>query len=313
MRVLVTGGLGFQGSHLTRKLLDEGHEATVLNSLSEESLKNSREFLLDARIVWGSVTDNELVKKTVREHDFVFHLAANIHVDESILDPLSYIETNVKGTFNVLEACRLEKTPLVHVSSCEVYGGSGVNLTEEFPFRPRSPYAASKASADSLCYAYSVTYDLPIVILRPANVFGPRQRSGNRGALIPRFTSMALDDYPLLIYGSGSQSRSYIYIEDLVRAYIHVFEHFHEYVCPQVFNVSGGEDVSVNTVVELLGKCLGKRLEVEHAASRAGEVESFNLDSSKFNSTGFAVVNTFVGGLAKYVEWRSLSRFCIGN
>ena len=144
MRVLVTGGAGFQGSHLVAHWLEAGHDVTVLNTYSEAA---ERSLTRDARVVWGSVTDKEIVHKTARGQDVIVHLAARISVDESIAAPESILAVNVMGTFNVLEAVRETGARLVYASSCEAYGYGKPQVTEKSELRPHSPYAASKAAA----------------------------------------------------------------------------------------------------------------------------------------------------------------------
>ena len=151
MRVLVTGGAGFQGSHIIKHLVQGGHQVTVLNTPSIEAERNIASFAKDISIVWGSVTDRDIVSKSIRDMDLILHLAAQINVDESIDSALSFIEVNVLGTYNVLEGVRKYGCRLIYASSCEVYGYSGASLVkEDAELRPHSPYAASKASADSM-------------------------------------------------------------------------------------------------------------------------------------------------------------------
>ena len=166
----------------------------------------------DITIVWGSVTDSEIVEKTVRDQDVVFHLAARINVDESIKAPRSFLEVNVFGTYNVLEAVRRHECRLIHASTCEVYGESDTNLAaESHSLEPHSPYAASKAGADRLCFAYWRTYQTEVTIVRPCNIFGPGQKSGVGGALIPIFVERGLSNQPLLVFGTGEQRREYMF------------------------------------------------------------------------------------------------------
>ena len=184
MKILITGGSGFQGSHLVESLLNNGHEISVLNTYSETAVSHLPKPVLNRiNLVWGSVTDKELVDKTVRGHEAVFHLAARINVDESLKDPLAFVNVNVLGTFNVLEAVRANGARLILVSSCEVYGDGhnlkeGQMLNERSELMPNSPYAASKAAADRLAYAYFKSFGVDVAIVRPFNIYGERQKSG---------------------------------------------------------------------------------------------------------------------------------------
>jgi dTDP-glucose 4,6-dehydratase len=321
MKVLVTGGAGFQGSNLCRALLDRGDCVTILNTLSDRSERNLQAFGLQAaRIVWGSITDTEAVHKAVRGHGLVFHLAANIHVDESRERPNGYYQTNVLGTLNVAEECRRNRIPLLHVSTCEVYGGCLAcrrcrdgdvrAVTEDCPLTPQSPYAASKAAADRLVYAHSLTYKMPVLILRPGNVFGPGQRHGTRGAVIPIFVQRALTDLPLYIYGDGEQRRDFIYVDDLVASYLHLASNFreqcqeHTWRGPVVFNLGSGESVSIRelakSVVRIINPLGGV---IRHREARPGEVADFPLCSVRALQAGVPKPRAFEHGLIDYIAW----------
>ena len=219
MRVLITGGAGFQGSHLTERLVRDGHAVTVLSTLSDLSQRNIAPFANDVSLVWGSVTDAEIVDKTVRDQDAVVHMAARVNVDESIDSPIVFLAVNVIGTYNVLEAARKAGTRVVLASTCEVYGSSNPSpLTECADLRPHSPYAASKAGADRLCYAYHKTYGMNVTVVRPCNIYGERQKSGRGGAVIPIFVERALAGEPLELYGSGTREQTFTYVKDVARA-----------------------------------------------------------------------------------------------
>lgn len=301
MRILVTGGLGFQGSHLSKALMDRGCYVTVLNTLSDTAHANIARFgLQSVKIVLGSVTDAEIIHKTVRHHDFVFHLAANVHVDESRERPLDYFQTNVIGTFNVAEACRRFDVPLFYASSCEVYGNQSGDLSESSPFCPASPYAASKAGAESLLFSYANTYGLPVLIARPGNVFGFGQRGGNRGAVIPRFAERAMTGKEVVIYGTGQQRRDYVYIKDLVRAYLHLLERREE--SPSIWNVGRGEQVSVREIAGKVIDFLGSCSPIRNGEERPGEVRQFAINSSKLLETGFKWKWNFDTGLHHYLS-----------
>lgn len=303
MHILVTGGLGFQGTNLCESLIKCGHHVDVFNTHSHEAVKNGKQANFYS-CIWGSITDPVSVDKAVRDHDLVFNLAGNIHVDESLLDPRAYYETNVYGTLNVVEACRKHQVKLIHVSTCEVYGGSTTVLTEESPMKPRSPYAASKAGGDSLVYAHAVSYGMEVKIVRPANVFGRFQRGGSRGALIPRFVDRALAGESLPIYGTGQQTRSYIYIKDLVKAYMFLLNLPDTKGFPQVYNVSSGAEVSVLEIAHHILEFTDDCSCLEILSGRPGEVSSFYLDSARLRKLGFSCDYSFADALSEYVEIR---------
>jgi dTDP-glucose 4,6-dehydratase len=302
MRILVTGGAGFQGRHLVAKWIGAGHDVTTLNTFSEGAEQAAAEWGPKPRIVWGSVTDKEIVLKTARDQDVVVHLAARVSVDESIAHPLDVLSVNVIGTLNVLEAVRLSGAKLIYASSCEVYGNSESLLTEESELRPQSPYAASKAAADRLCYSYHRTYGVDVTILRPCNVYGAGQKADTGGAVIPTFVNRALTGEPIKISGDGSQRREYMHVSDLVAAY----DLFLNNKNPgAVFNVGTGETVAIKDIADIVSKRLG--VNVEYQPPRPGEVEGFRLDSSKARALGFEPTMGFEEGLPHYIEWRSLA------
>ena len=300
MRVLVTGGAGFQGSNLAFQWLRGGHEVTVLNTYSEMAERAVAHLAKDARVVWGSVTDTEIVRKTVRNQDVVAHLAARISVDESIADPSSILSVNVTGTFNVLEAVRQTGARLVYASSCEAYGYAKPPVTEQSELRPHSPYAASKAAADRLCYAYYKTYDVNVIIVRPCNIYGEGQKADRGGAVIPTMVGRAIAGQPIVVAGDGRQQREYMHVSDLVAAY-DIFLNA-DGLAGEVLNVGTGETVTIQHIADVVADRLG--VAVEHGEPRPGEVPGFGLDSWKARALGFEPKVGFEEGLARYIEWR---------
>ena len=301
MKILITGGAGFQGSHIADQLVRDGHRVTVLNTLSGAAERNIQQLKDNASIVWGSITDPEIVDKTVRGQDRVIHLAARINVDESIAMPHSYLEANIMGTFNVLEAVRKQGCPLIYASSCEVYGYTGADMIDEaHDLRPHSPYAASKAGADRLCFAYWRTYGTNVIIVRPCNIYGPRQKSGADGAVISIFVERALAQEPLVVFGTGEQRREYMYVDDLVAGYKLILER--DDLEGEVINLGTGETPSVKEIAEEVSRRLGAS--IEHGPSRSGEVMGFRLDSEKAKRLGFQPRVSFQDGVARFIEWR---------
>ena len=299
MRVLITGGAGFQGSHLVEILASAGHEITVLNTYSLEAERNLRALTKEAVVVWGSVTDTEVVEKTVRGQDVVIHLAARINVDESIEAAPSFVAVNVMGTQNILEAARKHEARVLFASSCEVYGYVNDDmLSESSELRPHSPYAASKAGADRLCFAYWKTFGTDVTIIRPCNIYGASQKAGSGGAVIPIFVRRALAGQPLRVFGTGGQRREYMHVSDLARAYELVLAR--DDLGGEVFNFGTGETASVREIAEFIVDKVGGT--VEDAPARPGEVAGFVLDSSRAAALGFAPRVSFWTGLADYVR-----------
>ena len=301
MRILVTGGAGFQGSHLAEKWVRAGHALTVLNTYSLQAERNIASFHDDMTVVWGSVTDREVVEKTVRGHDVVVHLAAWINVDESIASPRSFLDVNLGGTLNVLDAVSHTDARMIYASSCEVYGSAEQSpLTEHAELRPHSPYAASKAGADRMCFAHHKTYGLDVTIMRPCNVFGERQKSGRGGAVIPIFANLAAEGKPLTVFGTGSQRREYMHVKDLVTAYDLVLQR--DDLTGATLNVGTGETPSIKEIAGFIGNKMGAR--IINKPARPGEVPGFVLDSSSIRGLGFAPQVKFWDGLSSYLEGR---------
>ena len=300
MRIMITGGAGFQGSHLAEKWVQAGHHLNILNTYSREAGQNIARVGENATLVWGSVTDSEIVEKTARGCDVIVHMAAHINVNESILAPADVVNVNVSGSLNVLEAARKLGSRVIYASSCEVYGFHEGELSEESELRPRNPYAASKAAADRLCFAYRETYRLDVTILRPSNVYGERQKSGAGGAVIPIFVTQALAGKPLAVSGEGLQSREYLHVSDLTQAYDLVLNR--DDLSGATLNVGTGETPSVIEIAEFIASKFGSS--IEHVAPRPGEVAGFRLDCSRIRGLGFRPQVTFWEGLARYIEWR---------
>lgn len=304
MKILITGGAGFQGSHLAESLLRTGHEVTIVNTYTEEKLRNIQSFEKDVRVVFGSITDPVLVEKTVRGHDLVFHLAANVNVDQSLSDPKSFLDVNVMGTFNVLEQVRAQGIRMIHASTCEVYGDGhdlkeGELLDETAELKPNSPYAASKAAADRLCYAYYKSYDVPVSIVRPFNIFGERQKSGTFGALIPILVRKAMAGEKLTVFGDGSATRDYLHVSDLVRAYELVMNT--KGLEGKTINFGSGKNTSVKDIAEYIGKKFNA--EIKHGPARPGEVSRFPSDISYARSLGFEPKVDIWEGIDRYIAW----------
>jgi dTDP-glucose 4,6-dehydratase len=304
MKILITGGAGFQGSHLTESLLQKGHDVTILNTYSDQTDRNIANFKNDARIIFGSITDKTIVDKTVRGQDAVFHLAANINVDESLKNPESFLASNVLGTHHVIEAVRAYNCRLIHASTCEVYGdGQTLKdtelLDETAELSPNSPYAASKAAADRWCSAYHKSFETRVTIVRPFNIYGERQKSGTFGALIPIFVRKALSGVTLSVYGTGEATRDYLHVSDLVAAYNLVLEH--EELDGKAINFASGVNTSVKDIAEYIAEKLGAQ--IEYGPARPGEVQRFPADISVARSLGFEPEVGIWEGIDRYIEW----------
>lgn len=304
MKILITGGAGFQGSHLAESLLKKGHSVTIINTFSDEKLRNIETFRNDVHVVFGSITDPVLVEKTLPGHDVVFHLAANVNVDQSLHDPKSFLDVNVIGTYNILEAVRGSGARMIHASTCEVYGdghelGADDLLDETAEMKPNSPYAASKAGADRLCYAYYKSFGVNVTIVRPFNIFGERQKSGTFGALIPILVRKGMIGDKLTVFGDGSATRDYLYVSDLILAYELVMET--KGLEGKSINFASGKNTSVKEIAEHIAKTFS--VEIKHGPARPGEVTRFPADISFATSIGFAPKVDIWEGIDRYIEW----------
>ena len=304
MKILITGGAGFQGSHLSEFLLKEGHEVTVLNTYSKEIEPNVAMLSNKVRVIYGSVTDRTIVDKTVRGQDVVFHLAANINVDESLKNPLSFLDVNVMGTHYVLEAVKEHHVRLIYASTCEVYGDGhtlkeGELLDETAELSPNSPYAASKAAADRWCNAYHKSFGVNVTIVRPFNIYGERQKNGTFGALIPILVRRALRGETLTVFGEGTATRDYLNIDDLVQAYNLVLHH--PELAGKAINFASGVNTQVKDIAEYIAKAFGA--EIEYGPARPGEVQRFPADISLARSIGFEPKIGIWEGIDRYIAW----------
>ena len=307
MKMLITGGAGFIGSHLCDKYVKEGHTVLCLDNFMSGNLTNVRH-LLDYRnfkLIKGDVRDFELLEKVVPGVDVIFHLAAQVHVDRSYIEPRLTYDVNVGGTLNILESAKMHDVKkVIHASTSEVYGSAlQVPINENHPLNAPHPYGASKIAADRMCYAYTQTYGMDVSILRFFNIFGPRQRDLGYGGVISIFTRRVLSNVPPIIYGSGLQTRDYTYIEDAIKAYDLVLNH-KDAIGP--INFGTGSEISIVDLAIMLIKLCGNKTDMKptHVGPRIGEVKRLIADASKAKQAlGWAPSVEFEKGLKEYVEW----------
>ena len=258
-RVLVTGGAGFIGSHLVDELVKEGFEVTVLDNFSTGRIENIRHHLEKEKIrfIKGDVRDRRDVEEALEGVDAVFHLAAITSVPYSIKHPEITYEVNVNGTKNLLEAClHKDIERLIYLSTCAVYGEPEyLPIDEKHPTNPISPYAWSKLKAEESCMRFYAAHGLEAVVLRPFNVYGSRQRNDYYGGVVARFIEHIRCGEPPVIYGDGTQTRDFIYVDDAVRAFILALNN--KNAVGRRFNIATGIPTSINGLVGILVELFG--------------------------------------------------------
>src|SRR6266571_3283899 len=304
-RLLVTGGAGFIGSNFTRRAVRQGHDVVVLDKLTYAGNKENLRDLLDAEkieFVKGDVCDRGLVDRLAKQAEAVVHFAAETHVDRSILEAGEFVQTDVVGTFSVLEACRKgEVSRVLHISTDEVYGeAEGEPCREDAPLMPKSPYAASKAGADRLAFSYFATYGLPDVISRCTNNYGPYQHPEK---LIPLFVTNALEDAPLPVYGTGANTRDWVHVDDHCAALDLLLEA--DAVQGETFNVGASSERSIVQVGEaILGTLVKPKSLLQHVPDRPGHVVRHAVDWTKLRDRlGWKPKTPFEIGLRQTVDW----------
>ena len=308
MKILVTGGAGFIGSAFVRMVLTETADAVInLDKLTYAgNLENLRpvESNPHYRFVEGDICDERLVSALLLEEkpDAIAHFAAESHVDRSILSPAPVIDTNFRGTFVLLEAARRAGTRrFVHISTDEVYGSlqAPLEATEEFPLNPSSPYSASKASSDLLARSYFVTYQMPVLITRASNNYGPYQFPEK---LIPLMIANALENKPLPVYGDGMQVRDWLYVDDHCRAILTVLRQGRE---GEIYNIGGNRSLPNLEVVQRLLAATGKPEGlIQYVTDRPGHDRRYALSSEKLTrQTGWRPLVDFEAGLAQTIDW----------
>ncbi|MEV0255112.1 GDP-mannose 4,6-dehydratase [Streptomyces sp. NPDC050732] len=310
--VAVTGAEGFIGSHLTEALVAAGHRVRAMaqyNSFSSygwlETL--SPDVLAEVDVVLGDVRDPGSVRGLVEGTEAVYHLAALIAIPYSYQAPHSYVDTNVTGTLNVLEAVRHLETPrLVHTSTSETYGtAQTVPITEDHPINTQSPYAASKAGGDRLADSYHASFETPVVTLRPFNTFGPRQ---SMRAVIPTVIGQVAAGSREITLGDLRPTRDFTYVADTAQAFLAVGTAPAEAVVGRTFNAGTGGEISVGDLVRLIGKVMEADLDVCEDERRirppASEVMRLVADATRLRAaTGWAPGHDLEQGLARTVEF----------
>ena len=301
---LVTGGAGFIGSHLTEALVKQKHQVTVLDNLSYGREHNLARVSGQIELIRGDIRDRDAVKRSMRTVECVIHAAALRGVPKSMCDAYGYTEVNVLGTACLLEAAvEARVRRFVCISSSSVYGNADtMPLKEDMRCRPISPYAASKRADEILCESFARSFVLETTCVRYFNVFGPRQPLEGDGAVIPRFIACLMSGESPTIYGDGTQSRDFTYVDNVVEATILAAQT--PCISGEIFNIGLGEERTILALLEHLNQIFGLAVQPRFQPARAGEPHRTVADSSKAASLlNWTPSVAFAEGLARTVEY----------
>ena len=305
MRFLVTGGAGFIGSNIAKRLVEKGYSVRVIDNFATGNRMNLEELKDDIELIEGDIRDFWTVVKATKSIDYILHQAALPSVPRSIDNPLTTTEVNINGTLNILEAARFNNVQrIVYASSSSVYGDSPVMPKEEsMKPMPKSPYAITKLAGEEYCMNFHRLYGLETVAIRYFNVFGPKQNPFSQySAVIPKFISLLKQGKAPTIYGDGLTSRDFTFIENVVNANLLACEK--KAAAGNVINVACNKAYTLNEMVEKLNKILGTNLEPLHGPDKKGDVKHSLADITKAREIlGYEVQIDFDEGLKKTVEW----------
>ncbi|WP_409176037.1 NAD-dependent 4,6-dehydratase LegB [Brevibacillus fortis] len=313
-KILVTGADGFIGSHLTERLVRLGYDVKAFvnyNSFNSWGwLDHSpNEIASELDVFAGDIRDPHGIKQAMKDCDTVYHLAALIAIPYSYHSPDTYVDTNVKGTLNILQAAKeLGVSKVVHTSTSEVYGTAQfVPITEEHPLQGQSPYSASKIGADQMAIAYYSSFGLPVSIIRPFNTYGPRQSAR---AVIPTIITQIANGQQSIRLGSLHPTRDFNYVEDTVRGFLAVAQS--DKSIGEVINIGSNYEVSIGQTVEMIAELMGSKIEIFSDDQRIrpvkSEVERLWADNTKAKELlgwepTYAGVDGLRRGLSQTIEW----------
>ena len=304
MNILVTGGLGFIGSNFIT-YTQENHPNIKITNI-DAKLEGSNQANLrhikkeNYRFVYGKIMNQKLMDKLIAGSDAVFNFAAESHVDRSITNPKSFINSNIIGTYTILESIRRFKKKLIQISTDEVFGSlKNGSATEEHVLNPSSPYSSSKASAELLVRSYVTTYEIDAIITRCTNNYGPRQAEEK---LIPKVITLADKNKEIPVYGTGKNIRDWIFVKDHCDAVFRVFEKGKR---GESYNIAGNNELDNNTIVKKILKMMGKPLSlINYVKDRPGHDFRYSLDSTKIQKQlSWRPVYGMEEGLEETISW----------
>jgi len=293
------------GSHLSEKFIEEGHTVLCLDNLMNGNVANIRHLFSrrNFKFINDDIRRKDTMSSLMVDLDAVVHLAAQIHVDRSIVEPQMTYDVNVAGTQNILEAARMHDVEkVIYASTSEVYGTAQyAPIDEKHPLNAPHPYGASKIAADRMCHAYNETYGMNIAIVRPFNLYGPRQKDSGYGGAISIFIKRALNNLPPVIFGDGLQTRDYTYVTDIVEGY--------KIILNSPVNIDGpinfgtGKEIRIIDLAEKIIELTGNKMKPVFVHERPGEVRRLIADISKAKDLGWAPQVSINDGLCKLVDW----------
>ena len=302
-RVVVTGGAGFIGSHLAEELVRRGYYVIILDDVSTGKIENIELLLKQGTVefIQGSITDFPLLRKLFQGIDYVFHQAAIPSVARSIENPQVTHEVNVTGTLKVLLAARDNRVrKVIYASSSSVYGDTPtLPKSEDMVPNPQSPYAVTKLAGEFYCRVFQEVYGLPAVCLRYFNVYGPRQDPHSQyAAVIPSFIKRVSEKSPPIIFGDGEQTRDFTFVKDAVEANLLAAESN----TTGIFNIGGGESISINQLARLTVKLIGNNIEPIYAEPRPGDIRHSLADISRAKGFGYNPKYSLEEGLRETIR-----------
>lgn len=306
MNILLTGGAGFIGRAVAKRLLADGHKLWVLDDLSNGRKENIEEFHDELEeFIIGDIKNEALLEDLFNKvkFDICYHLGASINVQDSIDDPRTTFNNDTVGTFYIMEQCRKHHVKVVFMSTCMVYDRclDERGITETHPIKPASPYAGSKIAAENMVLSYFHAYGLPTVVIRPFNTYGPFQKTGGEGGVVAIFIKKKLAGENLSIYGDGTQTRDLLYVDDCADFVVQAG--YSDRVNGEIVNAGLGHDISVNDLAELIVGDKSKIEHVEHIHPQS-EIQKLlcNFDKAK-ELLGWEPKISLEAGIQRTEDW----------